>query len=89
MLCRSPLSFSVEDNSSEKRRVVMRKCLRCGSKMTDGNMLRTGGTGWTFYLTDKIGIDSKNLGALKAAVCPQCREVSFYLSGGEAEHENM
>ena len=58
----------------------MRKCLRCGAEMEEGYALG-GGFGNTIR---KKGLSTK-AAYPKAAVCPECGEVSIYLDGKKLE----
>ncbi len=56
----------------------MRKCLRCGEEMTEGFVLMQE---FAVLLEIKLADDENSLnkfGALRAAVCPACGEVSLY-----------
>ncbi len=59
----------------------MRKCLRCGTEMVEDWRIRPE-RGDACYISD--GNDGflrgkERLGQLKAAICPQCGEVSVYV----------
>ncbi len=58
----------------------MRKCIRCNSKMIEDCGIKIKGAGYGIVLTDDA---SKwfggRIGEPKAAICPECGEVSIYL----------
>jgi len=64
-----------------RRETAMRKCLRCGTEMVEGWNVKEDGhkheiiidNGGSFVRGDG------RMGILKAAVCPQCGEVSVYV----------
>ena len=57
----------------------MRECLRCGTPMTEGVDICTYG-GYTLQKYCKGKLFPLSYGTPKAAVCPKCGEVSFYLT---------
>lgn len=68
----------------------MRKCLRCGTEMTEGFVLMQE---LSLLLEIKLADNENSLnkfGDLRAAVCPKCGEVSLYSENSdliEAEEE--
>lgn len=60
----------------------MRKCLRCGAEMVENWNVREDGRR-SPIIVDNGGSfvfgDDGRMGTLKAAVCPQCGEVSLYV----------
>ena len=54
----------------------MRKCLRCDVEMREGFLLRADRPTVGLYVTGKV---FGEVDWLKAAVCPECGEVSIYL----------
>ena len=59
----------------------MRKCLRCGVNMVEGFGVRVNGGAWKLSISedDSRLFGGDNMGTIKAAVCPECGEVSVYL----------
>lgn len=55
----------------------MRKCLRCGSDMTEGFVLTHEFSVLEIQLTDDEDVLNK-FGNLRAAVCSHCGEISLY-----------
>ena len=56
----------------------MRQCIRCKAEMVEDLTLRKTGDGAGLYVaTNKFF--AKYLGKVKAAVCPECGEISIYL----------
>ena len=58
----------------------MRTCVRCGSKMKEGCIVKVKGKeqGLVAY-GDTVRVYMARLGDIKAAVCPKCGEVSLYI----------
>ena len=52
----------------------MRKCIRCNCEMKEEYGLKI-----SVILSKGQGTFSKDLGKIKAAVCPYCGEVSLYI----------
>ena len=59
----------------------MRTCIRCNTKMVEDCGVKIQGAGYTFVITENENImfGSQSIGKPKAAVCPNCGEISFYL----------
>lgn len=59
----------------------MRKCIRCGSEMTENCGIKVQGKTYGIVLTDenKSFLEGRRIAEPKVAVCPECGEVSFYL----------
>ena len=56
----------------------MRKCIRCQTEMVENLIIRdTVDATRLVITTDKFF--SKNLGKVRAAVCPECGEISLYI----------
>ena len=63
----------------------MRECLRCGTQMVEDIEVTVYGSGFTIirllkYRPGKLFPIPYSYGTPKAAVCPKCGEVSFYLT---------
>ena len=56
----------------------MRQCIRCGAEMTENLIIRQTGDGMGLTITT-AGFFPKKIGKTKAAVCPECGEISVYL----------
>lgn len=56
----------------------MRQCIRCKSEMVEDLRIRQTGDGMGLTVTT-AGFFCKTIGKLKAAVCPNCGEISLYL----------
>ena len=56
----------------------MRECIRCKTEMVEGLNIRDSGQ-FTSIIINTPGVFGKNLGKVKAAVCPNCGEISLYL----------
>ena len=59
----------------------MRKCLRCGTEMVEGWNVKEDGHKHEIIIDNggSFGRGDGRMGILKAAVCPQCGEVSVYV----------
>ena len=57
----------------------MRKCIRCGAEMVEGCGVRQSDTACGVVIMDSEKFFAKTVGKLKAAVCPECGEVSMYI----------
>ena len=63
-----------------------RRCIRCNEKMIEHCFVaRQGESSGRLVLKKKKGITSRTLGYIRAAVCPVCCEISFYLNPEEDE----
>lgn len=62
---------------------MKRMCTRCGSVMKSGYELGIKGSGMTVKLKEEDMLMGKGISRLKAAVCPECGEVSIYLEDPE------
>ncbi len=62
----------------------MRKCIRCKTEMIENCGIKVDGTGYGFTIADSQKILGKRMGKPKAAVCPNCGEVSIYLEDVQA-----
>lgn len=58
---------------------MKRTCTRCGTMMKSGYELGIKGSGMTVKLKEEDVLIGKGISRLKAAVCPECGEVSIYL----------
>jgi len=56
----------------------MRQCIRCKAEMVEDLIIRDSGDA-TRIVINTQGFFGKNLGKVKAAVCPECGEISIYL----------
>lgn len=56
----------------------MRQCIRCKTEMVEDLNIRDSGQ-FTSIIVHTHGLLGKNLGKVKAAVCPNCGEISLYL----------
>lgn len=59
----------------------MRKCIRCGTQMKENCSVKIEGEGF-YYMeisSDDKKIFGNKIGKPKAAVCPNCGELSFYI----------
>ncbi len=56
----------------------MRECIRCKTEMIEDLIIRDTGDATRLVITNNKFF-AKNLGKVKAAVCPQCGEISIYL----------
>ena len=61
----------------------MRKCIRCGAEMTEGCGVRQSDSACGVIITESEKFFAKAIGRLKAAVCPECGEVSMYIENPE------
>ena len=60
----------------------MRKCLRCDETMVENYMLKTENLtaiGPVILGTYDSILKSKNIGKIKAAICPKCGEISIFI----------
>lgn len=57
----------------------MRKCIRCGAAMLEGCAVRQSDTACGVVIMESERFFAKAVGKLKAAVCPECGEVSMYI----------
>ena len=59
----------------------MRKCLRCGTEMLEGWNVKEDGHKHEIFIDNGGSFvrGDGRMGILKAAVCPQCGEVSVYV----------
>ncbi len=60
----------------------MRKCLRCGTEMLEGWSVKEDRYKHEIFIDNGgrfLFGDDGRMGTLKAAVCPQCGEVSVYV----------
>ena len=56
----------------------MRQCIRCKTEMVEDLIIRDAGDATRIIVTnDKFF--GKTLGKVRAAVCPECGEISIYL----------
>ena len=59
----------------------MRKCLRCGAEMKEDCAILVGQTAWGITLAAKPNaLFGGRIGEPRVAVCPECGEVSMYLT---------
>lgn len=61
----------------------MRKCIRCGAEMVEGCAVRQSDSACGIVIADSERLFAKTIGKPKAAVCPECGEVSFYIENTE------
>lgn len=67
----------------------MRKCLRCGAEMTEGLEILAEYNSMDSLVRDFMGKVRKDIVVrAKAAVCPECGEVSFYLENTQELRES-
>ena len=66
----------------------MRKCIRCGVEMVEGCAVRQSDSACGIVIMENERFFAKQIGRVKAAVCPECGEVSFYLENTEKLKEN-
>lgn len=58
----------------------MRKCIRCGEDMLENYVIKTQSRVYGIRLkSDGDIVFGKNVGEPRAAICPNCGEISFYL----------
>ena len=57
----------------------MRKCLRCGAEMVEDCGVRQSDNACGIVIMDSERFFAKTVDRLKAAVCPECGEVSLYI----------
>ena len=57
----------------------MRKCIRCGAEMVEGCGVRQSDTACGIVIMDSEKFFAKTIGRVRAAVCPECGEVSMYI----------
>ena len=57
----------------------MRKCIRCGAEMVEGCAVRQTDTACGIVIMESDRLFAHSLGKPKAAVCPECGEVSLYI----------
>lgn len=63
----------------------MRKCLRCGEEMLEGLKPLVGDNGMGSIAKGVMGMARKDIAVtVKAAACPGCGEVSFYLEDAKS-----
>ena len=56
----------------------MRQCIRCKAEMVENRIIRDAGDSHRIIITtDKFF--PKTLGKVRAAVCPECGEISIYI----------
>ena len=63
----------------------MRSCLRCQTEMKDGFDLQVEGGAFGIRLVTKGRVFPKQVGKPKAAVCPNCGELSLYIENFEEQ----
>ena len=61
----------------------MRKCIRCGAEMKEGCGVRQSDSACGIVIAESERLFAATLGKVRAAVCPECGEVSFYLENVE------
>lgn len=61
----------------------MRKCLRCGAEMVEDCGVRQTNSMCGIVITESEKLFARDLGKVKAAVCPECGEVSLYIENLE------
>ncbi len=57
----------------------MRKCIRCGTMMEEGFRIKAQLAGYGLDIIAGDSVFPKRIGAVKAAVCFSCGEVSLYI----------
>ena len=58
----------------------MRKCIRCGSEMTENCSVKVEGAGYGIVMvTDDRRLFANRIGKPRVAICPECGEISFYI----------
>lgn len=63
----------------------MRKCIRCQTEMVEDCSVKVEGAGYGIVMaTDSKRLFTNRIGKPKAAICPNCGEVSFYIENKEA-----
>lgn len=67
----------------------MRKCIRCGMEMMEGCELRQADNLCGVDVAESERVFAKRIGRLKAAVCPECGEISLYIGEPEIVRERM
>ena len=59
----------------------MRKCIRCGSEMKENCTIKVEGAGYGIVMSsDANKLFGGRMGNPKVAICPECGEVSIYVS---------
>jgi len=61
----------------------MRKCIRCGVEMVEGCGIRQSDNACGIVIMESDRLFARTIGKAKAAVCPECGEVSIYLENTE------
>lgn len=61
----------------------MRKCIRCGSEMREECAIRQQDNACGLVIVKGGGIFGRTVGKVKAAVCPECGEISLYVEETE------
>lgn len=61
----------------------MRKCIRCGADMVEGCGVRQTDSAAGVAVMESEKFFARQIGRLKAAVCPECGEVSMYIENTE------
>jgi len=61
----------------------MRQCIRCGAEMVEGCGVRQADSASGVVIMESEKFFARQIGKLKAAVCPKCGEVSLYIENTE------
>ena len=68
----------------------MRKCIRCGCEMKENCAVKIEGAGYGIVLSsDENKLFGGRIGKPKAAICPECGEVSIYLEDLDVRNMNV
>ncbi len=66
----------------------MRKCIRCGAEMIENCAVRQSDNACGIVIMENEKLFAKSVGKVKAAVCPDCGEVSMYIEDTEKLRKN-
>ena len=61
----------------------MRKCMRCGAEMREDCVIRQSDNACGLVIVKGGGLFGKTVGKVRAAVCPECGEISLYVEETE------
>lgn len=57
----------------------MRQCISCGAEMIEGCGVRQNDSAGGIVIMESERFFARQIGRVKAAVCPECGEVSMYI----------
>ena len=61
----------------------MRQCIRCGAEMVENCALRQSDNACGLVIMESERFFARQVGRVKAAVCPECGEISMYIEQPE------